>query len=128
MPLLSEAANLLKEFYLPSGCKAFEASSDIDRRTVGSNRDVGIDPKTQKPIIARFGRFGPMLQLGNTDSDEKPQFAPMPRGAKIETVTLEQALKAFELPRVVGTTKEGAEIKANVGRFGGSSQSAVGSR
>lgn len=108
---------MLKEFYSPFH-ERIEASSDIDRRTVGSNRDVGIDPKTQKPIIARFGRFGPMLQLGSTDSDEKPQFAPIPRGAKIETVTLEQALKAFELPRVVGTTKEGAEIKANVGRFG----------
>lgn len=108
---------MLKEFYSPFH-ERIEASSDIDRRTVGSNRDVGVDPKTKKPIIARFGRFGPMLQLGSTDSDEKPQFAPMPRGAKIETVTLEQALKAFELPRVVGTTEDGAEIKANVGRFG----------
>jgi DNA topoisomerase-1 len=59
-----------------------------------------------------------MLQLGSTEDTEKPQFAPMPRGAKIENVTLEQALKAFELPRVVGTTPEGDEIKANIGRFG----------
>ncbi len=108
---------MLKDFYDPFH-DSIEASSDIDRRSVGGSRDVGVDPKTGKPIIARFGRFGPMLQLGSTDSDEKPQFAPMPRGAKIENVTLAQALKAFELPRIVGTTKDGAEIKANVGRFG----------
>ena len=108
---------MLKDFYAPFH-ERIEASGGIDRSTVGTSRDVGADPKTKKPIIARFGRFGPMLQLGSTDSDEKPQFAPMPRGAKIETVTLEQALKAFELPRVVGTTADGAEIKANVGRFG----------
>ena len=71
-----------------------------------------------KPIIARFGRFGPMLQLGETDGDEKPRFAPLPKGAKIETVTLEQALEMFKLPRVVGQTEDGQDIKANIGRFG----------
>ena len=54
----------------------------------------------------------------STDSSDKPQFAPLPRGAKIQTVTLEQALKAFELPRIVGTTADGQDIKANIGRFG----------
>ncbi|NCS83107.1 DNA topoisomerase I, partial [Candidatus Saccharibacteria bacterium] len=60
------------------------------------------------------------LQLGATDNEEgeKPIFAPMPRGARIETVTLDQALKAFELPRIVGQTDDGQDIKANVGRFG----------
>lgn len=95
-----------------------EKSGDIDRSTVGTNREVGTDPRSGKPIIARFGRFGPMLQLGSAESDEKPQFAPLPRGARLETVTLEQALKAFELPRVVGTTEDGQEIRANIGRFG----------
>jgi DNA topoisomerase-1 len=59
-----------------------------------------------------------MLQLGATESDEKPQFAPMPKGAKIETITLEEALEAFKLPRLVGQTPDGQDIKANVGRFG----------
>ena len=98
--------------------KLIEGSGSIDRSTVGNSREVGLDPKTNKPIIARFGRFGPMLQLGSTDSDEKPQFAPMPRGARIESVTLEQALEAFKLPRTVGQTADGQDIKANVGRFG----------
>ena len=95
-----------------------EKSGGIDRSTVGSSREVGIHPKNGKPILARFGRFGPMLQLGATEDSEKPTFAPMPAGAKIETITLEQALKAFELPRLVGQTEDGQDIKANVGRFG----------
>lgn len=109
---------MLGDFYTPFH-ELIERSGGIDRSTVGKTSEIGIDPKSGRPIIARFGRFGPMLQLGATeDKDNKPQFAPMPRGARIETVTLEQALKAFELPRVVGTTEDGQEIKANVGRFG----------
>lgn len=108
---------MLEKFYTPFH-KLIESSSDIDRSKVAQATPVGTDPKTGKMIYARFGRFGPMLQMGDTDSEEKPTFAPMPKGARIETVTLEQALKAFELPRSLGTTEDGQEIKANVGRFG----------
>lgn len=109
---------MLEKFYAPFHA-LIEQSGNIDRRTVGANREVGVDPKSGKPIIARFGRFGPMLQLGSSDDKaDKPQFAPLPKGAKIETVTLEQALHAFELPRLVGQTEDGQDIKANVGRFG----------
>lgn len=109
---------MLEKFYAPFHA-LIEQSGNIDRRTVGANREVGIDPKSGKPIIARFGRFGPMLQLGSSDDKaDKPQFAPLPKGAKIETVTLEQALRAFELPRLVGQTEDGQDIKSNVGRFG----------
>ena len=109
---------MLEKFYAPFHA-LIEQSGNIDRRTVGANREVGIDPKSGKPIIARFGRFGPMLQLGlSDDKADKPQFAPLPKGTKIETVTLEQALHAFELPRLVGQTEDGQDIKANVGRFG----------
>ena len=108
---------MLTNFYTPFH-KLIEQSGGIDRSKVGANREVGLDPKTGKPIIARFGRFGPMLQLGATDADDKPQFAPLPKGAKIETVTLEQALEMFKLPRIVGQTKDGQDIKANIGRFG----------
>ena len=116
------AANLAKSamlhrFYTPFH-KLIEQSGGIDRSKVGANREVGIDPKSGKPILARFGRFGPMLQLGTTDDDDKPRFAPLPKGAKIETVTLEQALEMFKLPRVVGQTEDGQDIKANIGRFG----------
>lgn len=114
---------MLEKFYTPFH-KLIEQSGGIDRSQVAQATPVGNDPKTGKMIYARLGRFGPMLQLGDTknpdgtDSEEKPQFAPMPRGARIDTVTLEQALKAFQLPRLVGETKEGLPIKANIGRFG----------
>lgn len=115
-----ERNKMLEEFYKPFH-KLIEESGGIDRATVAQAREVGVDPKTGKTIFARFGRYGPMLQLGDTDDSDKsvkPQFAPLPRGTKVETVTLEQALEAFKLPREVGTTSDGEVIKANIGRFG----------
>ncbi len=109
--------SMLRSFYNPFH-QLIEQSSEIDRSTVGANREIGMDPKTGKPIIARFGRFGPMLQLGATTDSDKPRFAPLPKGSKIETVTLDQALVAFQLPRLVGQTEDGEDIKANIGRFG----------
>lgn len=112
--------DMLQEFYTPFH-DLIEKSGDIKRSDVAHAREIGIDPKSGKPILARFGRFGPMLQLGLGDSEDKsdkPQFAPMPAGKKIETVTLEEALHAFTLPRLVGETAEGIPIKANIGRFG----------
>ena len=113
-----ERNKMLQDFYTPFH-SLIEQSGGIDRSTVAQARTIGTDPKSGKLISARFSRFGPVLQLGDTDDKEnKPQFAPLPAGSKIETVTLEQALKAFELPRVVGETKDGEVIKANIGRFG----------
>ncbi|NTW62147.1 type I DNA topoisomerase [Candidatus Saccharibacteria bacterium] len=110
--------NIIDDFYIPFH-QLIEESGDIDRSTVAKSREIGKDPKTGKLIIARFGRFGPMLQLGGGDDpDDKPQFAPMPSGRKIDNVTLDEALHAFKLPREVGKTPEGEVIKANVGRFG----------
>ena len=114
---------MLEKFYQPFHT-LIEKSGGIDRSQVAQATPVGTDPKTGKMIYARIGRFGPMLQLGDTknpdgtDSDEKPQFAPMPKGFRVDTVTLEAALKAFQLPRLVGETKDGLPMKANIGRFG----------
>lgn len=93
-------------------------SEEATRAEVSQARDLGTDPKTKKPVFARFGRYGPMLQRGETESEHKPTFAPLPEGATLETVTLEQALKMFELPRTVGTTDDGQIITADIGRFG----------
>ena len=110
---------VLHEFYDPFH-KLVEKSADISRAEATQTRLVGNDPKTGEPIYARFGRYGPMLQKGDSsdDDDKKPDFAAMPAGAKIETVTLEQALEMFQLPRLVGQTEDGRDIKANIGRFG----------
>jgi DNA topoisomerase-1 len=96
-----------------------ERSADISRQEVSQAREIGKDPKSGEPIYARFGRYGPMLQMGDTeDESKKPLFAPMPTETTIDTVTLEQALEMFKLPRKVGTTEDGQDIMANIGRFG----------
>ena len=96
-----------------------EQSADISRNEVSQARQLGSDPKSGEPIYARFGRYGPMLLKGDTeDESKKPVFAPLPAGTTIDTVTLEQALEMFKLPRSVGKTADGLPIKANIGRFG----------
>ncbi|MBM3210227.1 type I DNA topoisomerase [Candidatus Saccharibacteria bacterium] len=112
-----DRTTMLKEFYKPFHQLIVE-SGGIDRTAVAKAREIGTDPKTGKTILARFGRFGPMLQLGTGENEDKPQFAPMPNGKKIDTITLEEALHAFKLPRLVGQTDDGQDIKANIGRFG----------
>lgn len=79
-------------------------------------RELGIDPVSGRKVIARIGRFGPMVQIGHQDDEEKPKFASLPAGKNIETVTIEDALKMFALPRVVGMY-EGKEMAAAIGRF-----------
>ena len=94
-------------------------SADASRAETSQARVLGTDPKTKKPVIARFGRFGPMLQLGEVEGEEeKPKFAPLPAGTTLDTVTFEGALEMFKLPRLVGKTTDGRDIKANIGRFG----------
>ena len=96
-----------------------EQSADISRSEVSQARELGADPNSGEKIYARFGRYGPMLLKGDTeDEDKKPAFAPLPKGTTIDTVTLEQALEMFKLPRLVGKTADGQEMKANIGRFG----------
>ena len=112
-----DRVSVLRDFYGPFH-KLVEASADVSRAEASQARQLGNDPKSGQPIYARFGRFGPMLQRGEQSDDPKPEFAPMPTGAKIETVTLEQALEMFKLPRTVGETEDGKTIKANIGRFG----------
>jgi DNA topoisomerase-1 len=95
-----------------------EGSESVSRRETSKSRPIGEDPVSGKPIVARYGKFGPMLQKGDVEDTEKPAFAPMPQGATLDSVTLEQALEAFKLPREVGKTDDGQTITANIGRFG----------
>lgn len=94
-------------------------SETISRNEVSQARQLGTDPRSGEAIYARFGRFGPMLLKGDTeDETKKPVFAPLPTGATIDTVTLDQALEMFKLPRQVGQTADGQSIEAKIGRFG----------
>ncbi len=114
---------MLHDFYTPFH-ELIEQSGGIKRSEVSGQRELGLDPKTKKPIYARIGRYGPMLQLGDPTDDDKPQFAPMPKNQTVDSVSLEQALEMFKLPRLVGKTRQqglsqvGLDIKANIGRFG----------
>ncbi len=113
----TEWQNYIAQFY-KSFKPLLDKSDDISRQETSQARILGTDPKSGKPLMARYGRYGPMLQIGEAEDEDKPKFAPMPEGSKIETITFEQAMEMFKLPRTVGTTADGQEIKANIGRFG----------
>ncbi len=99
--------------------KLIVESEKVSRKEVSQARLVGKDPKSGEPIYARFGRYGPMLQMGENDVEGKdPVFTSLPANTTMENVTLEQALEMFRLPRTLGQTKDGEDIKANIGRFG----------
>ncbi len=108
---------MIKEFY--QGFHPLVEKSEVaSREETSQSRTLGNDPKSGKPVIARYGRYGAMLQMGETEDEEKPKFAPLPEGTDLETVTFEQAMEMFKLPRVVGLTEDAQEITANIGRFG----------
>lgn len=95
-----------------------EAGQDIERNTLGSTREIGVHPETGEKITARLGRYGPYVALGDTtDPEVKPAYANLRKGQFIESITLEEALELFKLPRVVGEF-EGKDMTANLGRFG----------
>lgn len=95
-----------------------EKMESVDRSEAINERILGNDPKTGKPISVRVGRFGPYAQIGTKDDEEKPVFASLRPGQHMDTITLEDALELFKLPRILGQTDEGHDIKANFGRFG----------
>ena len=80
-------------------------------------RQLGVDPKTGKPVFVKIGRFGPVVQIGSADDEEKPRFSQLPKDKSIETITLEEALELFKLPRNLGDY-DGSKVSVGVGRFG----------
>lgn len=106
---------MISEFYKPFKITVDKTLEEAERVT--GERTLGDDPKTGKPVIARMGRYGPMVQLGSPDDEEKPKYAKLRPGMSIQTIELEAALKLFELPRIVGEF-EGEEMKVAIGRFG----------
>ncbi|HOK52364.1 MAG TPA: DNA topoisomerase, partial [Bacteroidales bacterium] len=106
---------MIRQFYQPfhQQVDAVTAVRDVPR----NERLLGVDPVTGKNVYARMGRFGPMVQIGETNDTEKPQYARLQPGQYIETITLEQALALFKLPRSLGEF-EGKEITVGTGRFG----------
>lgn len=109
---------VMDEFWKPFHTLVDEKMETVNRSDVLKPRELGTDPRTGKPVIARIGRFGPMVQIGSVDDEDKPTFASLRSGMKIDTLTLEEALELFRLPRELGETAEGDKITVAIGRFG----------
>ena len=95
-----------------------EQKANVSREEVAQARILGTDPKSEKPVSVRMGRYGPFAQIGTKDDEDKPRFAGLRPGQKMGEITLEQALELFKLPRELGTSSDGETISANIGRFG----------
>ena len=108
---------VVKNFYEPFH-KQIELAKDISREETHGMRELGTDPKSGKPVTVRFGRYGAFAQIGHKDDEDKPVFASLRTGHDIETITLDEALDLFNMPRTVGETQDGLTIKSNYGRFG----------
>jgi DNA topoisomerase-1 len=108
---------LLDEFWRPFH-KLCEEKENLTRGEVAKERELGIDPKSGKPVSVRMGRYGPFAQIGTKDDEEKPKFAGLRPGQKMNDIDLATALELFKLPRKLGETADGLPVSASVGRFG----------
>ncbi|GMW06450.1 MAG: DNA topoisomerase I [Gammaproteobacteria bacterium] len=109
---------VLNEFWHPFEALVKDKETSVSREQVAQARELGTDPASGKPVSVRMGRFGPFAQIGTKDDAEKPRFAGLRPGQKMNTVTLAAALELFQLPRKLGATAEGEPVSANIGRFG----------
>jgi DNA topoisomerase-1 len=109
---------LLKSFWKPFNERVIRKAEDVDAREAKGTRVLGTDPKSGKPLSVRLGRYGPHAQIGTREDEEKPTFAGFRPGQSLESITLEEALELFKLPRELGVTPEGEKVFAAVGRFG----------
>ncbi|MEZ0369776.1 MAG: type I DNA topoisomerase [Candidatus Sericytochromatia bacterium] len=109
---------MISDFYFHDFHPKVTKTQDVDRSEVGTVRELGIDPKSGRKVIARLGRFGPVVQIGESGDDgDKPRYAPLEKDQFLDTISLEQALELFKLPRAVGTY-EGEELVIGKGPFG----------
>ena len=113
-----ELVPLLDGFWKPFSELVIDKEQSVSREQVAQARDLGVDPKSGKPMTVRMGRYGPFVQIGTKDDEEKPKFAGLRPGQKMNDITQEQALELFKLPRKLGETPDGLPVLASVGRFG----------
>ena len=113
-----EYVPLLERFWEPFIKLVEHTETSVSREEVAMARDLGTDPVSGKPMSVRMGRFGPFVQIGTKDDADKPKFAGLRPGQKMDTINFEQAIELFKLPRKLGQTAAGEDIVANVGRFG----------
>jgi DNA topoisomerase-1 len=108
----------LEKFWKPFIHQVDKIERTVTREQVAQARELGKDAATGKPVTVRMGRYGPFVQIGTKDDEEKPRFAGLRPGQKMDAVTLADAMELFKLPRTLGDTEAGETILSNVGRFG----------
>ncbi|MCH9048558.1 MAG: type I DNA topoisomerase, partial [Proteobacteria bacterium] len=109
---------LMKNFWTSFERQIKEKDETVSRNEAIQARELGTDPKTGSPVSVRIGRFGPYAQIGTKEDEDKPKFAGLRPGQKLDSITLEEALELFKLPRDLGKTEDGEEVAVSVGRFG----------
>jgi DNA topoisomerase-1 len=109
---------LLSQFWQPFKARIDEKTETVSREEAVQARELGTDPRTGRVVTVRIGRFGPVVQMGTKDDEEKPKFAGLRPEQRMDTITLEEALSLFNLPRDLGQTPEDEAVSANIGRFG----------
>ena len=109
---------LLEGFWKPFHDLVEDKEQSVTREQVAQARELGTDPKSGKPVTVRMGRYGPFVQIGTKDDEEKPKFAGLRPGQKMNEIELAEALELFKLPRKLGETPDGDPVSASVGRFG----------
>ena len=109
---------LMERFWLPFKQQVDEKTESVDRSEATGARELGNDPKTGKPVSVRLGRYGPYAQIGDKDTDEKLQFASLRPGQSMHTISLEESLELFKLPRKLGQAENGDDVSVGIGRFG----------
>ncbi|MGH6635419.1 MAG: DNA topoisomerase, partial [Gammaproteobacteria bacterium] len=109
---------ITSDFWVPFSRQVKEKEVNVSRKEALQARELGVDPDTGQPVSARMGRFGPYIQIGASGSEDKPRFVSMPPKYRLDTISLDQALKLCRLPRALGATPQGQEITVNVGRYG----------
>jgi DNA topoisomerase-1 len=109
---------LLEEFWRPFTKLVEHTDSSVTREQASQSRVLGTDPASGRPVSVRMGRYGAFVQIGTKEDVEKPKFAGLRPGQKMDTIELQAALDLFKLPRELGATPEGEPVSANIGRFG----------
>jgi len=109
---------VMNAFWSPFIERVKDVAENVSRQDVAQARELGLDPVSGKPVSVRLGRFGPFAQIGTKEDEDKPRFASLRPGQSIATITLDEALALFSLPRTLGTLPTGEEVQVNIGRFG----------
>jgi DNA topoisomerase-1 len=109
---------LMKDFWFAFKDQVDDKMENVSRDEALQSRELGTDPASGKPISVRMGRYGPFVQIGTREDEDKPRFAGLRPGQKMDHITLDEALELFKLPRELGETEDGEPVSTNIGRFG----------